>query len=84
MTELNEQELEQVAGGTFTYGSNSASNGGASAVLGIAQSATYANSVVNTYHGFSAASAGTSSAAAGYYVSAAGASASGSGASYSH
>ncbi len=32
MVELNEQELEQVAGGTFHYGSHSSSDGGSTAV----------------------------------------------------
>jgi hypothetical protein len=82
MVELNEQELEQVAGGTFHYGSHSSSEGGSSAVIGIAKSSTYSNSTVNIYYGYSSSSAGTRSTAAGYDVSAGGASSSGAGASY--
>ena len=81
MIELNEQELEQVAGGTFQYGSHSASDGGSTAYIGIAKSSTYSTSTV-TYYGYSSSSAGTRSAAAGYDVTAGGASSSGAGASY--
>jgi len=50
MRELNEQELEQVAGGsgfTFVYVANEAANGGAIAGTGIASS----NSFVASNHG---------------------------------
>ena len=45
MFELNEQELEQVAGG-HGYGSHSTAAGGASADFGVAASSSYASSKV--------------------------------------
>jgi hypothetical protein len=82
MIELNEQELEQVAGGTYHYGSHADSNGGATADYGIAKSSTYSSSTVSVAYGYSTSSAGTKSSAVGYDVNAGGASSSGSGASY--
>ena len=65
MFELNEQELEQVAGGR--RGSSSAADGSAYAKFGIATSDSYAQSVV-TYH-YAKSSAENTSTAAGYKVS---------------
>ena len=49
MFELNEQELEQVAGGHGHFGSHSASTGAAYADFGAAESSSYSSSIV-THH----------------------------------
>ncbi len=50
MFELNEQELEQVAGGHGHYGSHSAAVGDASAYIGAASSSSYASSKVTPWY----------------------------------
>ena len=64
MFELNEQELEQVAGGR--RGSSSAADGSAHAKFGIATSDSYAQSIVT--HHRAESSAENHSAALGYKV----------------
>ncbi len=54
MFELNEQELEQVAGG-HGYGSHSTAAGGASADFGLATSNSYASSKVTPCYAKSSA-----------------------------
>ncbi len=70
MRELNEQELEQVAGGSifFNYGTTAAADGGASAKLGHAGSSSVTGSKLG-HHG-SSSFAANSSWASGYKVSA--------------
>ena len=57
MFELNEQELEQVAGGHshFHYGSTSSASGSAGADFGAASSSTYASSKVTPWYAKSSA-----------------------------
>lgn len=81
MIELNEQELEQVAGGTFYVGSTGISDGGAYAEFGLVKSYTYSKSTVNTEDGYSSSKAGTKGFAIGFGVSAGGTSATAAGAS---
>ena len=50
MFELNEQELEQVAGGYAHYGSKSSAGGDASAYIGAASSSSYASSKVTPWY----------------------------------
>ena len=55
MFELNEQELEQVAGGHGHYESASSAVGGASADFGVAASSSYASSKVTPCYAKSSA-----------------------------
>ncbi len=69
MFELNEQELEQVAGGHgHHYGSTSTATGGAGADFGAASSNSYASSKVTPWYAKS--SAENDSEAIGYNVGA--------------
>lgn len=69
MFELNEQELEQVAGGHgHHYGSNSAATGSAFADFGAAESSSSASSIVT--HHFAKSSAENDSTAIGINVGA--------------
>ena len=59
MRELNEQELNQVAGGfgiNFNYGTQAQAGGGAQAVLGVAKSSSITSSSLDTHgaHSFAA------------------------------
>jgi len=77
MFELNEQELEQVAGGHGHYGAHAGAEGGASAVVGVAASSSEASSLVT--HCFATAHAANDSAAAGFVVDAGSSASSGAG-----
>lgn len=70
MRELNEMELEQVAGGwSFSKGTGAIASGTADAGAGFASSSSHTGSVND--HGFSASWASNHSSAFGYYVDAA-------------
>jgi len=67
MFELNEQELEQIAGGHgHHYGSKSTAGGDASAFIGAAESSSSASSIVT--HRFAASHAENDSVAVGIGV----------------
>ena len=79
MFELNEQELEQVAGGHHGhYGSNSAATGSAFADFGIVESSSSSSSIVNRH--FAKSSAENDSNAIGINVGASSAAATSAGA----
>ena len=63
MFELNEQELEQVAGGHGHYSSHSSAGGDASAFIGAAESSSSASSIVTRH--FAASHAENDSVAVG-------------------
>jgi hypothetical protein len=77
MYELNEQELEQVAGGQVFQGTTSAAGGEAEALVGLAASSSKTHAV--NFGCYSASSASNKSYAIGLYVAADSAAASTSG-----
>ena len=79
MFELNDQELEQVAGGHGHYGSHSSATGGADAYAGVASSSSDAGSIVTRH--FAASHASNDSVAIGFGVEAGSSSESGAGSS---
>ncbi len=70
MFELNEQELEQVAGGHghSHYGSTSAATGDAGAYIGAASSNSYASSKVTPWYAKSSAENDSSAIGLGAYA----------------